>query len=201
MSEIFPYDEAAILAQIAEGNEKAFEQLFEKYSDNIYGVAFNYTKSAEVAEEVTQDVFVKLWFKRKSLATLQSLENYLFIIARNHIINIFNRNKKDKNFIEHILHHFEENNATPEDILLFKESQELIAQAIATLPHQQQMVYELRRIQGLSLEKVAVKMEISRNTARNHLNRALQNIRQFLKDHSTRLVLFICLLDILEDIL
>ncbi len=201
MSEIFPYDEAAILAQIAEGNEKAFEQLFEKYSDNIYGVAFNYTKSAEVAEEVTQDVFVKLWFKRKSLATLQSLENYLFIIARNHIINIFNRNKKDKNFIEHILHHFEENNATPEDILLFKESQELIAQAIATLPHQQQMVYELRRIQGLSLEEVAVKMEISRNTARNHLNRALQNIRQFLKDHSTRLVLFICLLDILEDIL
>jgi RNA polymerase sigma-70 factor (ECF subfamily) len=201
MSEIFPYDEAAILAQIAEGNEKAFEQLFEKYSDNIYGVAFNYTKSAEVAEEVTQDVFVKLWFKRKSLATLQSLENYLFIIARNHIINIFNRNKKDKNFIEHILHHFEENNATPEDILLFKESQELIAQAIATLPHQQQMVYEFRRIQGLSLEEVAVKMEISRNTARNHLNRALQNIRQFLKDHSTRLVLFICLLDILEDIL
>jgi RNA polymerase sigma-70 factor (ECF subfamily) len=201
MSEIFPYDEAAILAQIAEGNEKAFEQLFEKYSDNIYGVAFNYTKSAEVAEEVTQDVFVKLWFKRKSLATLQSLENYLFIIARNHIINIFNRNKKDKNFIEHILHHFEENNATPEDILLFKESQELIAQAIATLTHQQQMVYELRRIQGLSLEEVAVKMEISRNTARNHLNRALQNIRQFLKDHSTRLVLFICLLDILEDIL
>ena len=201
MSEIFPYDEAAILAQIAEGNEKAFEQLFEKYCDNIYGVAFNYTKSAEVAEEVTQDVFVKLWFKRKSLATLQSLENYLFIIARNHIINIFNRNKKDKNFIEHILHHFEENNATPEDILLFKESQELIAQAIATLPHQQQMVYELRRIQGLSLEEVAVKMEISRNTARNHLNRALQNIRQFLKDHSTRLVLFICLLDILEDIL
>jgi RNA polymerase sigma-70 factor (ECF subfamily) len=201
MSEIFPYDEAAILAQIAEGNEKAFEQLFEKYSDNIYGVAFNYTKSAEVAEEVTQDVFVKLWFKRKSLATLQSLENYLFIIARNHIINIFNRNKKDKNFIEHILHHFEENNATPEDILLFKESQELIAQAIATLPHQQQMVYELRRIQGLSLEEVAGKMEISRNTARNHLNRALQNIRQFLKDHSTRLVLFICLLDILEDIL
>lgn len=201
MSEIFPYDEAAILAQIAEGNEKAFEQLFEKYSDNIYGVAFNYTKSAEVAEEVTQDVFVKLWFKRKSLATLQSLENYLFIIARNHIINIFNRNKKDKNFIEHILHHFEENNATPEDILLFKESQELIAQAIATLPHQQQMVYELRRIQGLSLEEVAVKMEISRNTARNHLNRALQNIQLFLRDHSTRLVLFICLLDILEDIL
>jgi len=195
------YIEKELLLQVAEGNEKAFRQLFEKYSDNIYGVAYNYTKSAEVAEEVTQDVFVKLWLKRKNLETVQSLESYLFIIARNHIFDLFNKRKRDQNFLDTLMENLQENNATPEDVLLLKESQELIAEAVATLSQQQQIVYDLRRNQGLSLEDVAAKMGISRNTARNHLNRALQNIRYFLKNHSSGLVLFICLLEIVEDIL
>jgi RNA polymerase sigma-70 factor (ECF subfamily) len=192
------YTEKELLLQVAEGNEKAFRHLFEKYADNIYGVAYNYTKSAEVAEEVTQDVFVKLWLKRKNLESIQSLESYLFIIARNHIFDLFHKRKRDQNFLNNLMENMQENNATPEDLFLLKESQELIAEALATLPPQQQIVYELRRNHGFSMEEVAAKMGISRNTARNHLNRALQNIRYFLKDHSAGLVLFICLLAIAE---
>lgn len=187
------FNENQLLRRTAAGDEQAFRSLFEQYADAIYGVAFCYTKSATAAEELVQDIFVKVWQKREALPALDRFDNYLFIISRNHILNYFRTQKRRRLFHIRVLQHFRETETrNPETDLLFKESQWLIDRAVRELPVQQQRVYELRRERGMSLDEVARQMGISRNTARNHLNQALKNMRKYLEMYSDGVVFLLC---------
>lgn len=190
------HNEKELIRLIAGDDEIAFRELFERYSDNIYGVAMAYTKSADAAEEIVQDVFVKIWMNRNKLLQVERFNDYLFIVARNYILNYLRNNKKNKQFTTQLFDHFGEHTITPEDEFLVKESQKLIEQAVAALPPQQQMVYELRRRQDLSLEDIASQMNISRNTARNHLNQALKQIKEYLRTHSGDALFLACLVQL-----
>ena len=190
------HNEKELIRLIAGDDEIAFRELFERYSDNIYGVAMAYTKSADAAEEIVQDVFVKIWMNRNKLLQVERFDDYLFIVARNYILNYLRNNKKNKQFTTQLFDHFGEHTITPEDEFLVKESQKLIEQAVAALPPQQQMVYELRRRQDLSLEDIAGQMNISRNTARNHLNQALKQIKEYLRTHSGDALFLACLVQL-----
>lgn len=183
------YDEKLLLVQIGAGNEKAFEQIFERYSDTIYGVAFAYTKSVEMSEEVVQDVFLKIWAAREKLSKIEDFSNYIFIITRNQLLNYLNRKTREKAYLQHLSRHFNENNISPEQELLYKESNELIEKAISLLPDQQKLVYQMVKVQGMKLEEAATVLDLSRNTVRNHLSRALQFIRSFIYQNGSELVL------------
>lgn len=190
------HNEKELIRLVAGDDEIAFRELFERYSDNIYGVAMAYTKSADAAEEIVQDVFIKIWMNRNKLLQVERFNDYLFIVARNYILNYLRNNKKNKQFTTRLLEHFGEHTITPEDEFLVKESQKLIEQAVAALPPQQQMVYDLRRRQDLSLEDIASQMNISRNTARNHLNQALKQIKEYLRTHSGDALFLACLVQL-----
>lgn len=190
------HNEKELIRLVAGDDEIAFRELFERYSDNIYGVAMAYTKLADAAEEIVQDVFVKIWMNRNKLLQVERFNDYLFIVARNYILNYLRNNKKKKQFTTQLFDHFGEHTITPEDEFLVKESQKLIEQAVAALPPQQQMVYELRRRQDLSLEDIASQMNISRNTARNHLNQALKQIKEYLRTHSGDALFLACLVQL-----
>lgn len=190
------HNEKELIRLIAGDDEIAFRELFERYSDNIYGVALAYTKLADAAEEIVQDVFVKIWMNRHKLLQVERFDDYLFIVARNYILNYLRNNKKNKLFTAQLSQHFGEHSITPEDEFLVKESQKLIEQAIAALPPQQQLVYQLRRKQELSLDEIAGQMNISRNTARNHLTQALKHIKEYLKTHSGDALFLACLVQL-----
>jgi RNA polymerase sigma-70 factor (family 1) len=187
--ESFPtYDEKALLCQVAEGDEKAFTRLFELYSDLTYGFAIAYTKTAESAEEVVQEIFIKLWLNRKKLTGIRSFADHLFIITRNHILDHLRKNLREKKYQQQLMRHFKEVALTPEQQLIFKESGEMIEKAVSLLPPRQQTIYRLRRNEGLPLEEIAFSMNLSRLTVRNHLNKALGAIRAYLQAHSRELV-------------
>lgn len=187
------YNEKELIRLLAGDDASAFRQLFERYSDNIYGVAMAYTKSPDTAEEIVQDVFVKIWMNRSKLLLVERFDDYLFIVARNYILNHLRNNKKNKQFTTLLSEHFGGYTITPEDEFLVKESQKLIEQAVAALPPQQQIVYQLRRKQELSLDEIAGRLNISRNTARNHLNQALKQIKEYLRTHSGDTLFLACL--------
>ncbi|NLR82343.1 RNA polymerase sigma factor [Chitinophaga eiseniae] len=175
---------SGLLHQVADGDEAAFRQLFEIYADRIYGVAYTYTKSAHLSEEIVQDVFVKLWLKRTALPGISKIADYIFIIARNRIINELRRLRLEKNYLRQLFAEEGDSLRSPESEYVLKESRGLIAQAINSLPPQQKTVYQLNQLQGLKLNDVALQLGLSRNTVRNHLSRALQSIREYLHEHS-----------------
>ncbi|MBS0030339.1 RNA polymerase sigma factor [Chitinophaga sp. 22321] len=173
-----------LLDEVADGNESAFRQLFDIYADRIYGVAYTYTKSPHLSEEIVQDVFVKVWLKRTSLPAVRNIADYIFIISRNRILNELRRLRLEKDYLRQLLSEEGEQLQSPESEYVLKESRHLIVNAINSLPPQQKVVYQLNQLQGLRLGDVALQLGLSRNTVRNHLARATQSIRDYIHEHS-----------------
>lgn len=191
------YREQEWLRQVAEGSETAFKSLFDSYWEHIYTVAICLTKSVELAEDMVQEIFLKIWIKREQLNEVKEFSDYLFIVARNHIYNALKKEHMEHRLRQPVLDWFEGQRESPEQQLLFKESSQLIRQAIGRLTPQQQAIYKMTREQGLSHEQVARELNISTNTVRNHLVNSLKIMREYLKDHASPLLLIISLLNIL----
>lgn len=182
------YDDTALFKKVALGDETAFRTLFDRYWDTVYGVALALTKSASMADEMAQDVFVKLWLKRDKLAAVVNFEGYLFMVARNHIFNTFRKKIQLASFTDHLLDYAAGHVAaadTPDKRLLCRELETLVAKAVDQLSPQQRSVYCMSRQQGLSQEEIADALDISRHTVKSHMNKALHLIRNYLRQHAT----------------
>lgn len=169
-----------LLQLMSSGNEMAFKKLYDKYYDKIFAVALNFTKSKVIAEEIVQDVFLKIWLKREALTGVDNFEAYLFIMARNHIYNCLRSKMKDIVYLDYLQNYF----AVVEDAtssLYTKDIYKLISEAREKLPPQQRRVFELSRYEGLNHKAIAEKLSISTLTVKAHLTKALQFIRQKLE--------------------
>lgn len=189
------HNERELLLSIAKGDEKAFRQLFNHYWKHIYSVAFAFTKSIVLSEEIVQDVFLKVWLKRELLTPVKNFKGYLFTVARNHIYNELRKKSCEQSFGEHLQEFFIEFSSLPEQQLFLKETQSLIDEAVAQLPTQQRTVYELSRKDGLDHSQIADKLGISKLTVKSHMNKALRVIRQAYQSSTGELlcILFIVL--------
>lgn len=188
------YPEKELLQRLSAGDKTAFTILFDTYWNNIYSVALVLTKSPQVAEDTVQEIFLKVWNKREELTSVDRFDNYLFIMARNHIFSEFRRLKLRQDHVALLQAHFAAPLHTPEDQLLYKESTELIEKAVARLAPQQQQVYRLSREKGLSHEAIAASLGISVHTVRNHMIRAIKGIRAYLIEHDNSLLLTVALI-------
>ncbi len=182
-------NEKDLLLQVANGSELAFRQLFDAYWNKIFQVARMLSKSNVLAEELVQDIFLKIWLNRRDLATVGKFDGYLFTIARNHIYNELRKKTREQAFVEHLEQHFLESYSLPEQLLILKETTELIHQAVEILPEQQRAVYKLSRNEGLDYNTIAEKLGISRSTVKNHMTQALKTLRLYLSNHAGELVL------------
>jgi RNA polymerase sigma-70 factor (family 1) len=150
-----------------------------------------YVKSPVIAEEIVQDVFLKLWFQRKNLTEIRSLESWLFTITKNLTLNCLKKighewTAREKWVKENDL---SENNTDHK--ILNAENQQLLHQAIQQLSPQQQQVYKLAKEQGLSYEAIGKQLDISTGTVKTHMARALASIRLFLQQNGELSVLLI----------
>jgi RNA polymerase sigma-70 factor (ECF subfamily) len=176
-------DDKLLSSMVANGSEEAFRTLFKRYYDHIYGVAFAFTKSPAMSEDLVQDVFLKIWFKRELLRSVARFDAYLFMVARNHILNELEKRIHEEQFTDDLHNYFREVNNTPENYLILKETEEIIIEAVNRLPLQQQAVFRLSREEELSQELIAERMNISVNTVKSHMNKSLRFIRHHLRKY------------------
>ena len=188
MNEFETYNEHELLVQLNAGNEKAFAQLFNNSRATIYSVALKFLKSPALAEEIVQDVFLKVWLKRSELPVIKDINAYLFVMARNFIFDRIKKMayetaaqtalKEEPFYIDDTEH-----------LVRQHQCQQLLQQAIELLPPQQKQVYHLAKDGGLSHEKIAEKMKLSKLTVKTHMAKALQSIRKYLNAHLNMLSL------------
>lgn len=184
-------NEKALLQQIARGDETAFRKFFLRYNTKVYYFIHHIVPTSAEAEELVQDVFLKLWLNREKLADVDQPDNYLFITSRNRALDHLAKAATEKKRQSSVL--YTQEDASAEEQLFFKESQAIIHKAVQTLPEQQQMVYRLSKEEGLSREEVAERMQLSPNTVRNHLAAAIRSIRLYLDSQGHLVVLSIFL--------
>ena len=172
-------NESELLAQVAGGSEKAFAAIFDCYRDKIYSVAYRLTDSSFIAEEIVQDVFLKIWLKREMLTEIREFEDYLFITARNHVFSALKRNARQQTLVDDWVQDMPSIDNSTYNKIVSDEVEQIIQQAVEMLPPQQKQVYILSKEQEMKRDEIAKELHISSETVKTHLSRALRHIRAF----------------------
>lgn len=166
--------------QVAEGDERAFSELFHQYRNVVYTIAYKITTSEPMAEEILLDVFLKVWLKREQLVGIEHFTAWLFTITRNQVFSSLKQlavRRKAEGCAggeEYLLQP-----ANPDHQLLEKEYQQLLHEAVLRLSPQQKRVYQLIKEQGMKREEAARALNLSPETVKRHLAEAMQLIRGY----------------------
>lgn len=170
-----------LLRLVACSDERALSQLIAMYWKKVYKQALVYLQTASEAEELTQDVFLKIWKNRELLPDLNNFSDYLFIITRNEIIS--HLRKRRFNTSETLLRDLIDTYFQPDQQLQFKQVNSLVLKAINSLPPVRKKVLKMSRIDGLSYQEIAQELEIGRNGVKDHIVKALVHIKTYLRVH------------------
>ena len=185
------YNEEHVLLEVAMGNESAFRQLFHTYHHKLGDYIYRLTESLLVSEDIVQEVFIRIWIYRAKLSEVQNFDSYLFKMARNQAFTALKKLAKDQQKLSKwILAEMSSQQIKNEDN--FDQAyQGLIDDAVAHLPPQQQVIYELSRFHKLKYEEIAARLNISLETVRKHIHLALKSIRQYVLMHKDAVLLTI----------
>jgi len=169
------------LLQLIQKDDKiAFYNLYERYSKRLYGFVLRYIKQKSDAEEIVQEVFIKIWESRSKIDVYSSFESFLFTVAYNTTISLFRKRVSEKKYLEHLksLQQFE---STPDltDEIHFNELNKKVKSLLNELTPRQKEIFQLSREDGLTHNEIAKKMNISLNTVKKHITNTLT----FLKSH------------------
>jgi RNA polymerase sigma-70 factor (ECF subfamily) len=172
------HNEAKLLQQAAEGDQQAFQQLFNAWWDPIYANALRFLKTPEAAEELTQEIFIHVWMKKEKLASVGKFGPWLFRVAKNLFLDHLRKELITGSL--HDLEQLQEDEPTALRRIELRELQSLINTAIASLPDQMRMAFTLSRFHGLTHEQIAGQMNITKATSQNYIARSLIIIRKQL---------------------
>ncbi|OMQ07801.1 RNA polymerase sigma factor [[Flexibacter] sp. ATCC 35103] len=169
-------DQSKLLYELSQGSELAFTKLYNQYKNIVFSTALKITKSRILAEEVVQDVFLKIWQNHENLAEITNIENYLFIISRNHIFDMIKKIARDSSLSVQTNYKNTSANDTDEAI---KDDQYnvILNQIVDQLPPQQQKIYKMAKWDGLSHQKIGEDLGISTETVKKHMAQALKFVR------------------------
>lgn len=172
-------NEQVLLPAIANGDERAFAELFYAYHHQLGEFVFSIVHSTELTEEIVHDVFLKIWKDRDNLAQVEKFTAYLFIITRNYTLNAVRKMASDKKrslqFEDYAVYEYEQLIQEPET-----DYNLLLENAVAGLPPRQQQVFLLKS-QGLKNAEVASQMAISANSVKKYQQWSVQAIGEFIK--------------------
>lgn len=165
------------------------ENTYKQYRDFLYRFFIKHVKIPALADDLAQDVFIKFWQRKEYAHSVENINAWLYTLARNHLYDHYRKLATEKKYQEAIWQEMEQHADNVTQEIYKNELDEQIGSILKKLPPRQIEVYQLSRENGLSLEEVAKTLEISPNTAKNHLVQALKVLRMGLKTLAHFLIL------------
>lgn len=166
-----------LLLQIARGDEKVFRQIFDRFSPKVFVFALKLTHSRSIAEEIVQEVFIKIWDNRQKLAEVEFFPSYLSVITKNHCFNVLKRIARQEKVNANFSRKFPALHSETEERVIYNNYQDILSRIVDQLPPQQKIAYSLCHDEGLKYEEAAERMKISRLTVKTHMQTALRTIK------------------------
>ena len=165
-----------LLGRIAAGDNEAFRTLFEMFFPKVKIFLVKFLKDEVVAEDISQDIFVKIWTYREALPDIRSFNTYIYRMTRNAALNHIRGGRQKINISEiSIL-----DDRDVESEYHTKEKELLIRLMVEHMPPQRQRIFKMSREQGLSNEDIAIKLGISKKTVENNITLALKDLRNVI---------------------
>lgn len=171
-------DDQYLLTQMRGDDESAFHLLYDRYWEQVYNAAYKRLKDADYAKDITQDIFLQLWSRRKEIK-IAFVPGYLYTAVRN---NVFKWMEKEQRFttIPDLLLCLERVSDQADVELLRKEFMAKYETLVSSLPPAQQVIFKLRFHEELSTKEIADQLNISRKTVQNQLGKSVNQLRDAL---------------------
>lgn len=170
-----------LFQQIAAGDENAFRDIFHSYNARLYHTILKIVKSKPEAEEIIQELFLKLWLKRESLASIESPGAWLFTIASNLSLDALRKKARQHVTTFEPSDLTEDTDPEPAHLLELREVKSLIEEAVSQLPPSRRQVFILSRREGKSRGEIAQDLNLSESTVKNQLTSALRFVQEYLQ--------------------
>lgn len=172
---ISPYNEQELLLRVAQGDQKAFSRIVEKYASLINMQMAVCVKDSMKAEEVTQDILLSIWNYRDKLPEMQNFPGFVYIVTKNKVMSQLK--KKEAPMPELTEERIRQSIAVSDPSMEVKELRSILYRAIEMLPQKRKEVFKLSRLEGLNNDEIAARLQLSRNTIREHIREALLFLR------------------------
>ncbi len=167
-----------LIRGLKKDNHDSFQDLFDHYSKILFQFSISYLKSKESAEEVVQEVFIKIWDNRKKLKTDTSFKSYLFTIALNSIRKQFNRQTKQTKLEHDILHEFSSNKNEFDDNPDYQMLLDKLEEFIQLMPEKRKQVFIKKKIEGKSLKEISEELSITTKTVEYHVTEGMKYLKK-----------------------
>jgi RNA polymerase sigma-70 factor (family 1) len=178
LPENYLHNEKELHLRVAEGDVKAFSEIFYHYQHRLYPFLLKRTKDPEIATEILQNIFLKLWVNRERLAKMENPEGYIYKMAANQIFDYFRELATEQRLKN--LHAIGKNSdRSTEEAVDLRETQRIISEAVELLPAQRKLIYKLRQ-EGLRYDEISAELGLSVNTIKNQLILAAKFVRSYL---------------------
>jgi len=190
----YPENDRQLLSLVAAGDQAAYRRLVELCWARVYFNTLTLVKSPAIAQELTQDIFLKVWLQRDKLPTIENLRTWLYVLGRHQVISalrkkIIETTALDQDSLQDI-----EDLHLPHLQVEQKDIYAIILQGMARLTPQQQLIFKMSRLEGLSHEEIAQRLQLSKNTVKVHIVAALNTLRTWLREHTDYGLIFVILL-------
>lgn len=181
--------DVALMRRIATGDEAAFEQLIERHQNAVVGTVAKMLGNASDAEDIAQQVFIRLWKSAPRYKPTAKFTTFLFTIMRNLVFNESRRKSRKKEYSineredDYHLQTPDPRTTSPDDNMLHAELQSAVDQAIALLPEKQRLAVILRRYENMPYDEIGRVLKLSIPAVKSQLFRARNTLRQSLQHY------------------
>lgn len=169
---------------MSEGDTSSFEQVYEKYHESLYQFTLKFVKSSDLADDLTQEVFIHVWELREQITKVENFRAYLFTMCRNHVLNFLNKAAKENAAKAEMLRHYSIDERSADERLVAEDYRQFIKNVLDSLPVKTREIFKLCREESRSYDEVAALLGISRNAVKKHMVRSHKAFKDRLSDET-----------------
>ena len=167
-----------MLILLKQEDHEAFEEIYHRYWSGLFAFAYNRLNSRHLGEEVVQEIFLNLWNRRIEADRIVSLQAYLFTAVKYSVLNVIKAEHVKRKYADNYSNFISlalTNNI--EETLAEKDLEDALRGQVANLPPQCRKIFQLSRMQHLSISDIAALLNLSHKTVENQLSKALKTLR------------------------
>lgn len=167
-----------LLKRLCKGDREAYDQIYRLYFNQIYIFVLRYVVSEDLAYDLTQDVFLKVWERKDQLNHVNNLRAYIYRMAKNHTLDNLKRISISEKAIEEVSFHYVKQSKPLDVKYIEKEYFEFLESAIIDLPERTRIIFNLCRTEKKSYKEVAEELGISRDTVKHHMVQSMKVLKE-----------------------
>jgi RNA polymerase sigma-70 factor (ECF subfamily) len=173
-----------LLISLKQGDMAAFNELYFRYSKRLMAFSFTFFADQQLAEEAVQEIFVRVWERRKKLDETKSFKSYLFQAVKFYMYNYIRDRKKDCS-LDVLSDDNVKGARNQEDDFTYNEMEGIVMELIEKLPKVQKEVFKLNKLKGMNSEQIAHHMKLSKRTIEHHIYLASKSLKKNLLENPT----------------